>query len=347
MLLAAATIATAVQKPAAAQDAPSTAIHTRQIIVAGNQDVEATSINNHGVIVGNVYAGITDAVSGIEIDGTNVTTLPAPYANGGPPHPKVIDDDGDIVGWALDAGPDPRLFLVKDGATVPAYEIVIAHEEGGQNFVIQPVGLTNRKDVFGTVIVSLTAPNLSFYGVPPNYSFLPQFNRFQHIDSMNNAGVVAGVSFTFSGQFEVFAGTKGHFKVLLPPGATATQGGYVNNLGVVAGSYTDSSRLQHGFTFHDGKYTLFDMPETASSVTVTAINDAGRVVGAYTTQKGGVQRAFLYNGHAVTSFGSFSNLDTVVLALNNLGEMLVDDQLEYTSTAQFRSFRASCVGAGC
>ncbi len=332
----------------AAIAAQQTKIRFQQIIVAGNQNVEATSINNHGAIVGNLYAGITDAVSGIEIDGDTVTTLPPPYADGAVPHPRVIDDAGDVLGWVYNGIGDPSLFLVKDGMTIKRYEMILDHDEGGQNFIVQPMGIIDRSVVFGTTIVSLTAPTSPFYGVPDELVHVKLFNSFEHLNSINRHSVVGGVSFTFSGRYQVFFGTKGHYKVLSPPGATSSQGGYVNDAGEVAGSYTDDSGLQHGFTYYAGKYRTFDMPEPASNVTVTAINAAGRVVGTYAgSSPNARQHSFLYNGQTVTSFGLYSSLDTVLLSLNDRGDMLIDRQLEFSYYPHFLSYRATCEGPDC
>ena len=325
-----------------------TKIELRQIIVSGNQDVEATAINNHGVVVGNLYAGITGAVSAIQIVGDAVSTLAPPYPNGETPHPKAIDDMGDVAGWADNGLGDPVLYFSVNGRTLKNYARLLDLDGNGHTFIVQPIGIADQHTVFGTVIFGGIAPNIPFYGTPSHYFRVPLFNSFERLNSISKHGVVGGVSFDSRGQFEAFYGTEGHYTMLLPPGAQQSQGGYVNTLGEVAGSYTDGDGKPHGFIYYGGKYQPFDMPSPAASITVTAINDVGRVVGTYASASAdGRQHSFLYNGTTVTTFGTYSSLDTVLVALNDHGEMLVDRQLEYSAYPQFLSYRATCDGSGC
>ncbi len=327
----------------------NTRILQHQIVVAGNQNVEATSINSHGTIVGNLYAGITDAVSAIEIDGDTVTTLKPPYPNGQVAHPKAIDDAGDIAGWADNGTGDPLLYLsAADGHTRMKYARFLDINANGQRLIVQPIGLVDRRIVFGTEIQGGIAPNVPFYGTPEHYVRVPLFNSYERLNSINRHSVVGGVSFDYRGQFEAFFGSTGHFKMLLPPGAQQSEGGYVNDANEVAGSYTDANGQPHGFTYYGGQYHTFDMPEPATSIAVTAINDAGRVVGTYASASAdGRQHAFLYNGQTVTTFGTYSSLDVILLRINNHGEMLIDRALEYSATPQFLSYTATCQGDGC
>ena len=79
-----------------------------------------------------------------------------------------------------------------------------------------------------------------------------------------------------------FAATAhGRYTTIDVPGATATIAGYVNDFGVVAGSYSGRSGHGHGFTDQRGVFTKFSVPG-ATSTAVTGINDLGVMAGSYT-----------------------------------------------------------------
>ena len=54
----------------------------------------------------------------------------------------------------------------------------------------------------------------------------------------------------------------------------------INNLGVAAGSYVDSSGRRHGFLWNEGKITTVDVPGSLNTV-ITGQNDRGELVGFY------------------------------------------------------------------
>jgi uncharacterized membrane protein len=52
----------------------------------------------------------------------------------------------------------------------------------------------------------------------------------------------------------------------------------VNNIGLIAGFYTDSSGATHSFLDQNGAYTSYDDP---NGTTINGINDLGQLVGFY------------------------------------------------------------------
>jgi probable HAF family extracellular repeat protein len=127
-------------------------------------------------------------------------------------------------------------------------------------------------------------------------------------------------------------------------------GGFLNNTGAIAGSYVDASHVYHGFVYQSGTYTTFDMPVAASEVSVTGINDSGRVVGYYTSGKKPKIHAFLYNGTTVSTFGAFPQFNNVNVVINNSGVMAVSSQwpdLGNGPNNKYVSYRVTCSGAGC
>jgi probable HAF family extracellular repeat protein len=327
--------------------AQETKFTTRQIIIAGDDNVQATSINNPGTIVGTLYAGITDAPSGIAINGKTVTTLPAPGGSFGVLYPRAINDNGDILGWArgsIEGNAD--VFLLQGGTYNTAYQATVIEPGGNANaFLPDPMGLTAKDQVFFNIIVSLSGPIGTQYGRPPHYRSVPSFGRFTVLQSIDSSGIVAGTAFSFNGVRTMFMGRGKNFATVLPPGSTNTAGGFLNNKGALAGSYRDSVGW-HAFVYQGGNYTSFDMPEAAGTVAVTGINNKGRVVGTYTSVANGNIYGFLYNGSTVSSFGKYGGTDNVSVTLNDQGAMVVTRQIQ-SREPKYLSYRVSCSGTGC
>jgi hypothetical protein len=93
---------------------------------------------------------------------------------------------------------------------------------------------------------------------------------------INDRGVVVGRADSIGFLRRV----TGLIKTFSVAGATGTLPSAINNNGVIAGYYYDSSNLTHGFIrAHEGTMTTFDVPGGFDHVTVTGINSAGDVVG--------------------------------------------------------------------
>jgi hypothetical protein len=73
----------------------------------------------------------------------------------------------------------------------------------------------------------------------------------------------------------------------------------INNAGVVAGLFTDSNGVVHGFTKSGDQYQTFDVPG-ADFTAVQGINSQGDLSGVY--RSGGVRHGFvlLRNGRLIT-----------------------------------------------
>lgn len=76
-------------------------------------------------------------------------------------------------------------------------------------------------------------------------------------------------------------------------GAIQTDSYAVNNAGVIAGDYIDSSNVQHGLILNKGVVTTFDGPGGSSLIAAYGINSANAVVGWYLNSSG-VPTAFMY-----------------------------------------------------
>lgn len=71
------------------------------------------------------------------------------------------------------------------------------------------------------------------------------------------------------------------------PGAAGTSGVSINTYGDVAGGWTDSGNVNHGFlrTHTAGAITKFD-PKGSTGTMITGINDNGLIVGYFTDSAG-------------------------------------------------------------
>jgi probable HAF family extracellular repeat protein len=313
--------------------------------VTGNKDIDATAINDRGQITAALFDTTNNTQSGIILHKGVATTLPAPYANSGAPIPAAINEHGDVLGYTYE-GYQPVMFLWHAGQYLQDADIPLEIEQQAGPPPL-PIGLNNRDEVFYTIITGQQNPTDPIYGKLSHLRSMHPFLRYQTAHSNNAQGLIAGTSF-YDSQSEVFVGRGKAFSILLPTGAVSAEGGFVNDKGEVAGAYTDSSNIQHGFTWQNGSYTSFDLPEAAQpySLTVTGLNNAGRVVGTYTSSATNHVHAFLYNGADVTAFGDFKVGDTVAVALNNSGTMIVADQIHGEAT-NYASYRVRCRGAGC
>jgi probable HAF family extracellular repeat protein len=310
--------------------------------ISGNKNIDATAINGKGDIVAAVFDSTRGTQSGVVLSGKKVTTLPSPYQGSGAPVPQAINDRGDVLGYAYE-GIQPHMFLWRGGQYNAADDVTLVIEQQ-QGPPPLPIGLNHRDAVFYTIITGQMNPTDPIYGKLPKVRSMPYLLRYQTAHSLNADGTLAGTTF-YESSSEVFVGKGKAFLELLPPGAIKSSGGFVNDDGEVAGTWTDSSNTQHGFTWLNGAYTSSELPEMAQpySAAVTGINNAGRVVGVYTSQATGKQYAFLYNGQTVTAFGEHSAQDLVTVEINDGGGILVSRQIKQ-ETANYLSYRLTCTG---
>ena len=323
-----------------------TTFAARRLSVAGNTDLDATAINDHDDIVATLFDTANNTQSGVILHHGTVTTLPNPYGSSGPAIPQAINSRGDVLGYTYE-GYEPIMFLWQAGkynGSASQIALVIEQQAGPQPL---PIGLNAADAVFYTIITGQQNPTDPIYGKLAHLRSMPYIERNQTAHSINRAGMIAGNAF-YQSQSEVFVGKGKNFTTLLPSGAQSAEGGFVNDMEQVAGIYTDSLNVQHGFVWHSGAYTRFDLPETAQPYTanVTGINDSGRVVGVYTSSSTGMVRAFLYNGTVASAFGGYNSQDVVSVAINNNGTMLVADQIG-SSSIDVASYRVTCTGSGC
>lgn len=334
--------------PASGAHAAATTFQSRRLHVAGSGNVQATGVDDSGSIAASVYSGPSFTQSAVILKGGTVTTLPMPDPSFGAFTPTAINHKGDVVGWARRSSDGvPNLFLYQNGAFLPAYDFPVAAISNNVKYLIpNPIGVNDRLQVFFTYVIGLSDPTVPQYGIPPKFHDIPQVNRFTTVESINKSGTVAGFGYSLSGPRSVFVGKGKAYQAVTPPGSTSVMGGFVNDAGAVAGSYLDAKNAGHGFVFQSGAYASFDMPEAATSIAVTAIGKTGRVAGTYASVASGKTMGFLYNGTTVSSFGGYDASDTVTIALNDRGVLVVCVQIP-SGNPDYQSYRVSCSGSSC
>lgn len=331
--------------------AAGTKLVLTQIEVSGNTNVRATSISDKGLITAVLYPAGSIAGTGLVIDGSDVTTLPAPDAGTNGVYPIQVNDAGIVLGWngeATYAIPHLFRYSLKTGAYRPSHGVIL-NQTYTDHSAVFPLGENRGGDVFVNVIIGLNAPVKNEYGPVKALQVAPFEGKSEILRSLNDTGYVAGdAQQPNSGANQVFFGSGGNFVYLMPPGAASATGGYVNDSNAVAGAYADTGGAEHGFVYNGGQYTTFDMPEPATSVTVTGINNNGRVVGAYTDTAKGREHGFIYNGSTVTSIGDFKTVGLISVALNKSSDMVLTiDSSRNDESPDYVAYQVSCKGPGC
>jgi hypothetical protein len=121
----------------------------------------------------------------------------------------------------------------------------------------------------------------------------------------NDAGVYVGDYVNKDGIRSGYKAVAGVYQsaVKLPISVTSTDPRQINNHNVVAGSYIDSSGIQHGFTLKGQNFKSFDYPDAVGVTAPEGISDAGVVSGLW-TDSGGNRHGFLYD----TGTGKFTQI---------------------------------------
>ncbi|MFY9645909.1 MAG: hypothetical protein WAK29_12065 [Terriglobales bacterium] len=114
------------------------------------------------------------------------------------------------------------------------------------------------------------------------------------------------------------AGPTFKFSNVKAKGATETDSYAVNNAGVIAGDYIDSSGVQHGMILAGTKLTSFDAPNSGTTIAAYGINTANAVVGWYDSSTG-VPTAFMYANGTFASVAYPGAASTEANGINDNG----------------------------
>jgi probable HAF family extracellular repeat protein len=104
------------------------------------------------------------------------------------------------------------------------------------------------------------------------------------------------------------------------PGAVATVGHGINNLGEVVGYYFDASFNRHGFLFDGKVFASIDLPG-ATDTAAQKVNDSGLVVGWF-DKADGVPHGFSYKNGVYTAIDFPGSIDTIAEGVNAEGDVV-------------------------
>jgi len=96
---------------------------------------------------------------------------------------------------------------------------------------------------------------------------------------------------------------------------TNTYAGDINSAVVVAGVYTNSTATEHGYLYHGGHFSYFDVPGSIDTV-ILGLNDNGDFAGAYQTMPG------VYHPQAFTYIGGTLAFPSIPDAFNSIVEAI-------------------------
>jgi probable HAF family extracellular repeat protein len=308
----------------------------RQVEVQGSTAVTAVALNDHGDFVGTVVVGGGSPI-GFEQSGSTFTQIEGLCGIGTcQGYPTSINKTGTITGLCF--GAESGGFIWQNGGFVAADFFTT----GNPSNLISGPWVNNR----GRVAYNMVSNNsgIQIYAGMPGRAKLQQgiglSTTLSILSGFNNAGVLVGITDLPQSGETAFAGRDGIFADLPVFSVNGTPDIVINDHNVVAGSTSNGIWI-----YTDNTESTFAMPVQTSGVTVTAINNSGRIVGSFIDQGAGVQRAFFYANGTVLSFGSYPLGDTVHVAINNAGRMLVSDLPQHSNVGT--SYLVHCHGTGC
>jgi uncharacterized membrane protein len=239
---------------------------------SGASSTYAQGINSNGTLIAGGYWPASGENSyGLVYSKSQMTVLTYPGA--AQTRPTAINDKGVVIGNYGPGGSASAGFVYENGQykTVPIDAEI--------------VGLTAISD--SNAIVELFVPRnqklyhcvLAAKGVRTKISFPGSLFDSTSGSGVNESGEVVGTYANDSGYFG-FTDVNGTYTSFQVPGAALVNTAAISNNGNIAGTYQDSSNIQHGYVLINGQFTTIDYPG-ATYTEVLGIDDAGDVVGTY------------------------------------------------------------------
>lgn len=220
--------------------------------------------------------------------------------------PFGINDNNIIAGGYTDSsGILHGFYGPPDGSKYKTFDVSFGQAEARAIF--------NDGSITGLALASGFTFGEEFYRSPDGSKVKPLKNPDGVLmdgvaQGGNDAGLYMGDYLASDGVTRLgFEGKSGKYKAnfKLPiKNVTSTNPRQINNNGVVAGGYIDSSGIQHGFVLDGKNLTSFDYPGAVAVTTAEGINDAGQVSGLYQDSAGN-RHAFEYD----VSTGNFKSID--------------------------------------
>ena len=258
-----------------------------------------SSINDLGVITGsfNDASGLSHGF--LRTPDGRFTTFDVPGAGENGTFPIGINLEGAVVGYALDSNYLFHAFLRTSYGKIYTFVGPDSCDTG------------TSTGCYGSAMTAINMWGLSVGGFMDNSGNFVQRGMIRYLDGTLKTFEAPGAG-TGPGQ-----GT----------GCPGCAWG-LNQLGMIAGSYTDSNNVYHGFLLSPkGEFTTFNAPGAGtgnytgtgcSADCPTSVNDFGAVMGTY------IDSNFVYHGYLRTPDGKIVTLDpsgsvfTLASSMNNL-----------------------------
>jgi hypothetical protein len=223
-------------------------------------------------------------------DGRIITFDPPPQAGNAPTgFPISINDFDDIAGTVYNANGSSYGFTrSREGVYSPQISFGDETVATAINSSGSVVGYASSFAVGFTTIGFVTHPDgyhFTFTVSPPSSAACTTALTFP--ETINAQGTIAGWYEAICPPNETggfVMSPEGVVSVFQLPGAIAENYIAINEVGDVAGAYTDTAGAQHGFVRNPyGTITTFDPPEhdAMAGTQPTSINDAGAITGFY------------------------------------------------------------------
>ena len=179
-----------------------------------------------------------------------------------------------------------------------------------------------------TTLIDLAPMGFTFFTDPAG-----QYGGVDHTDirAINNNGEIAGdiYSVVFSPSFSVqgsgFVYTQGGFVPVNVPGSNWSEVVALNDQGqmLVVDNVGGQTYLFDGTTF-----TQVQVGSSSNQVIASGINDAGQIVGSYSTDGGNTFSGFIFSGGVLTTLdepdADPTTPNTYALGINNVGQVVGD-----------------------
>ena len=143
------------------------------------------------------------------------------------------------------------------------------------------------------------------------------------LGAVNDAGELIGTS---AASAFPFTDNNGAFATITQPSWSSAIAFGINDAGQIVGIYYTSGNGQtggvaNGFLDNGGTFTTIDDPSSTLETYANGINNAGGIVGFYTT--GSIEHGFLYSAGVWTTLDDpASNHNTQLQAINDLGQIV-------------------------
>jgi hypothetical protein len=171
----------------------------------------------------------------------------------------------------------------------------------------------------------------------------PGFINSAQVTGINDAGLAVGSFSTGNSSIECFTYQSGTYTEFLPPDPNAEICNtiYVNNDGIIYGTYEDSvvGYPYHGFILNNVTYTFVNYPG-ASNTFVSGMRTNGEIVGSFYLpgHKHTEAHGFLFLNGTYYELKVPNATSTAILAINAAGSLLISASSGY--------YLAQCSGSG-